>query len=936
MRFMKIYVTIILSIISTFSFSQQFGGNPPSVKWKQIKTPEVKIIFPAGLDSAAQRTAAIAHYLSKTTSATAGGSQRKISIVLQNQTTTSNGYVGLAPWRSEFYLTPPLDNFSLGSLPWVDNLALHEYRHVQQYMNYRKGLSKLAYIILGEEGQAVANNAAIPNWFFEGDAVFQETLMSKQGRGRLPYFFNAYRSLWQAQKNYGYMKLRNGSFQNYVPDHYALGYLLTAYGREKYGDHFWTKVTDDAARFRGVLYPFQKAVKKYSGLPYNDFVNNAFQFYQNQDSSFSDAAFITQGNNRYVSNYIAPYYKGNDSIIVLKKTYRNIPAWYIITKAGEKRIRVKDISGEDYYSFGADKIVYTATEPATRWDQRDYSILKIFDINTNTVKQLSRRSKYFTPGISDDGKKVVAVEFLPDQQSCIHIIDATSGQIQEKIFPSGDIELFSFPKFYKDDYIIASVRNKSGMMSIVSIDIHTKAINMLIPWSYNVNGYLSVKGDILYYTAAKNGYDNVFALNLLTKVIYKITNESLGAYQPGINENGKMVWSSFTAEGYQLKEKQLTQADWQPVISTASVNAKDIFLPTALSVTGKYNADSIPQNSYPVSTYSKLSRPFNFHSWRPYYEQPEWSFTIYGENVLNTFQSQIVYIYNENESSHQAGFSGTYGALFPWITGGASYTFDRKTSDSTRTIHWNELNTNIGLTVPLNFTNGRWYKFLSISSSYNVNQLNITGKYKDSLVSPLFQFMQSSISWNSQVQQATQNINPRYAQSFLLRYRNMIDNNKAHQLLASGALYFPGTGINHSLVLTGAFQQRDTTNRYRFSNVFPFARGYDAFDAPRMWKWGANYHFPLWYPDWGFGQIVYFLRIRANVFFDYAQIQSLRTKEIFSLRSTGAEIFFDTKWWNQQPVSFGIRYSRLFDADIAGLKNANRFEFIMPVNLINR
>ncbi|PVD49383.1 hypothetical protein DC498_25310 [Terrimonas sp.] len=934
---MKRYLFLITVLIITVSaFSQQFGGNPPSLKWKQIKTGEAKIIFPAGLDTAAQRTAAIAHYLHKTTSATAGNSLRKITIVLQNQATTSNGYVGLAPWRSEFYLTPSPDNFSLGSLPWIDNLTLHEYRHVQQYMNYRKGLSKLAYIILGEEGQAVANNAAIPNWFFEGDAVFQETAVSEQGRGRLPYFFNAYRSLWQSGKEYSFMKLRNGSLRHFIPDHYALGYLLTAYGREAYGDHFWTNVTDDAARFRGLFYPFQKAVKKYSKLSYKNFVNDAFLFYKKQDAAFSDAAFITQGNNHYVSNYIAPYFKGSDTIIALKKTYRERPAWYMLSKNGEKKIRVKDIGDDDYYAYAANKIVYTAMQPSVRWDQRDYSIIKILDINTNTVKQLTHKSKYYTPGISDDGKRVAAVEFLPDQHNSIHIIDAGNGQVLEKISPSGDIEMFSFPKFYKDNNIIASARNKSGMMSIVFIDINTKAINPLIPWSYNVNGYLFIKGDTLFYSATSAGHDNIFAINIPAKNIYRLTNESLGAYQPCINENGKLAWSSFTPTGYQLKEKQLSSADWQPVISTFSVNAVDMFVPNGLSQTSKYGPGSLPQDNYTVSRYSKLSHPFNFHSWRPYYEQPEWSFTLYGENVLNTFQSQVSYTYNENEQSHQAGLSGTYGALFPWITGGAYYAFDRKTSDSTRTIHWDELNANIGLTVPLNFTSGRWYKFLSLSSSYNINQLNVTGKYKDSLVSPLFQFMQSSVSWTSQVQKATQNINPRYAQTFLLRYRNMIDNNKAHQLLASGSLYFPGIGVNHSIVLTGAFQQRDTVNRYRFSNLFPFARGYEAIDAPRMWKLGANYHFPLWYPDWGFGQIVYFLRVRANAFFDNAQIQSLRTKEIFTLRSTGAEIYFDTKWWNQQPVSFGIRYSRLLDTDIAGLKNANRWEFIMPVNLISR
>ena len=56
------------------------------------------------------------------------------------------------------------------------------------------------YYLFGEGGQALANSLSVPNWFWEGDAVYQETLVSDQGRGRLPYFFNGYRALWAGDK----------------------------------------------------------------------------------------------------------------------------------------------------------------------------------------------------------------------------------------------------------------------------------------------------------------------------------------------------------------------------------------------------------------------------------------------------------------------------------------------------------------------------------------------------------------------------------------------------------------------------------------------------------------------------------------------------------------------------------------------------------------
>jgi hypothetical protein len=47
----------------------------------------------------------------------------------------------------------------------------------------------------------------------------------------------------------------------------------------------------------------------------------------------------------------------------------------------------------------------------------------------------------------------------------------------------------------------------------------------------------------------------------------------------------------------------------------------------------------------------------------------------------------------------------------------------------------------------------------------------------------------------------------------------------------------------------------------------------------------------------------------------------------------GSEIYFDTKWWNMLPVTFGFRYSHLRDAKRFGLAD-NVFEFVLPVNLI--
>lgn len=41
-----------------------------------------------------------------------------------------------------------------------------------------------------------------------------------------------------------------------------------------------------------------------------------------------------------------------------------------------------------------------------------------------------------------------------------------------------------------------------------------------------------------------------------------------------------------------------------------------------------------------------------------------------------------------------------------------------------------------------------------------------------------------------------------------------------------------------------------------------------------MYKLGVNYHFPIVYPDWGFANIIFFQRIRANAFYDHTNAKA--------------------------------------------------------------
>lgn len=927
---------ILLVHFSFQGFSQIFGGNAQSIKWKQINTPASRVIFAPGLDSVANRITNIISFIKQPTEKTIGSLSKKIDLVLQNYTTISNAYVGLGPFRSEFFLTPDQNSFELGSLPWPDQLTIHEFRHVQQFNNFNVGLSKLMHTLFGEEGQALANNAAIPNWFFEGDAVFNETNLSKQGRGVLPSFYDDYRALWKEQKNYSWMKLRNGSYKDFTPDHYRLGYMLVAYGRQKYGDQFWEKVTHDAAAYKNLFYPFQHAIKKYSGISYAIFRNDALNFFKKQFDV--NTRKITSRKTVY-SDEQYPVFDEKGSLIYVKSGYQQIPEFVIGKGNSVFKLRAQDYSLDKYFSYRNGKIVYATYRPDVRWGYRDYSDLRIIDVTNGHEHTLTNRTKYFSPDISNDGQKIIAVDASATAKYNLHLLNANTGKLISSI-PNPDQLFYTYPKFYGSGKIISAVRNREGKMSLAEIDLSNNNTEYLVPFTFNVIGFPLIVGDTLYFSYSYLKNVDLFAYTFSDKKIWRIQIEDrrdLSKYHVAVNGQN-IVWSAFTAEGYRLQKAAKDDLKFIEMSAESLERNPSDFEISSLNTTNSDLLYHVPNDSFAVGRYSKSFHLFNFHSLEPTANDPQYTLSLLSENILNTLQSSVSFTYDRSEKFKQVGFDATYGAWFPYLSAGVKYTFDRKAFFHGNQIYFDQFEPYAGFNIPLNFSKGRSFTFLNFGSQYVYNQSQFKGNYKDTLGTNSYSYNSNFLSFSHQGQQALQYIYPHFAQTVSFSYKTATTHYRDYQFLTNANLYFPGFFKNHSLILNGAYLHKDSVGQVNFSSGFPFSRGYGSVNLFEMYKWGINYHLPLLYPDAGVGDIVYLLRVRANLFYDDTHVKDFyRNGNIFlaDFRSTGTEINFDTKWWNEVRVSFGIRYSYLLDDDLFGGANKNRWEFILPVNIFD-
>jgi hypothetical protein len=932
----NIALLIVSCLLILQTIAQSFGGNSATINWQQTNTANAKLIFPKGYDSLAHKINTTINSLHFNDLYSLGGKTKKWNILLQTNTTIPNAYVRLAPVRSEFYLTPDFDNITSGTLPWAELLTKHEYRHIEQFTNFNNGLTKVFAFLLGQEGQLIANGITIPDYFFEGDAVFQETITSNQGRGQLPSFFSGLKALQLDNKKYSWMKLRSGSYKNYIPNHYELGYQLVTNGYLKYGNDFWKKVVKDATSFKGLFYAYQKAIKKYSGLTYKVFRENALSYFApNKDKNKEFVQQLKWVKHPIKENisYHFPQIQTDGSIIALKESYKQIPQFIKIINGKQLKIANKNIGIDNYYSTNNTSIVYSTYSEDKRRDLVNYSNITMLDVLTKKQVQLTNKSKYFQPSINVAGTKIVAVQYNEKGNCALHVLNATNGSILQTL-PNNQKYIFTYPKFWNYEFIISIIRNQLGENAIVKTNTSNSETTLLTPFTFNAIGYPSIYNDLMYFTIATKNADRIASLNLINGDLNLLTNNENSIFYPSANDS-LLLFSVVTSNGLHLAQKELstsllqkvTKEDLKESATSYFENNKVQSKEVAIQKNEAVVAD--------VKKYKELPHLFNLHSRRPGYTDPVYSYTFYSENTLNNLQSEVKYAYNKNEKSHSFSSSINYAKYFPVFTLGASTSFNRNVQVQSTLYSFNSAKLYTGFYIPLRSINGQSSKSLTFGSYFNTEQLLYNGIGKNILKNKSFQYTNSFVQFSNIMQQAKMQIYPRFAQSIAVTFRDAMTFLKSKKLVINSNFYFPGLFKTHSIVVNASLQKRDTLSDI-FSRTFSYARGYGALSTRSMYKVGFNYHLPLLYPDLGIANILFLQRLRANVFYDYA-ITTARVNSVLTnikSNSIGAELYFDGKIWNAFPINIGLRYTKLLQKDLLNPQVIQKWEIILPLDII--
>lgn len=907
MKLCRIFV-FVLFIIPLLGSAQYYslGQDPGSTKWRQINSENFRLIYPQQFESKAQQFMNILEYSRKFVPVSLGAKVHKMPVVLHAQDVTANAFSVWAPRRLELYTVPPQSTYAQ---PWLEQLAIHELRHSAQLSSMNTGLTKMMGYVLGEQVAAAVLGLYLPMWFIEGDAVSIETGLSNSGRGRVPSFSMELRAQIMDNGHYSYDKSVNGSFRDYIPDHYMLGYEMVARAREiKSNADVWENTLRYVGRNPYLPWAFNQGLKRSLGMTKEKlFLNTMNDLKQKWDNKneFNGEGNIVSLDQRNFTRYKYPHYLNDSTWIAERTSIDDISRFVIIHRNGREKNVVTSglfssdnisLSGSDHTkvmglnkpgSIMADnldiqtnRLYWTEKQIDSRWQNRSYSVIKYADLTTGKWVALTHKSRYFSPSVSPDGKLLVVSEVSEANKYSIVLVDSHTGDPKKTVI-SSDKDFYVTPKWSKDGKsVFCVIMNEQGKQ-LVQIDIQTGSMQSLIkPSFYEISNPRSF-GSYVFFNGTYTGIDNIFALNISTGKIYQVTNARFGAMDVEVSPDGKrLVYSDYNSMGYRIAEIPFRPETWSEYDVSPESKPEGLFSAMLSKQEGAIvNSSNSPKNEYVSKPYHKLPHSLNLHSWSPFYMNTTnynigSGISLMSQDVLSTMFVAVQYQFKDVNGFARSSATVSYQALYPVfdfsVEKGRNTGFYFNSSDDIETeYNYNETNFSGAIKLPLKFTSG--------PTNFGLQpQIKTTIKNMIPDLSTTPSALHGTLT--SLEYQLYSYVFRKYGQRDLAPKWGLVNNimygstpfggiQSGTILAVEETAFLPGILRHDGIRIYMGYQERKRSTG-SFGNAIFFPRGNPIPSPDNEVSLSFNYKLPLFYPDLSVGPIAYIKRVKANFFYD--------------------------------------------------------------------
>jgi len=193
-------------------------------------------------------------------------------------------------------------------------------------------------------------------------------------------------------------------------------------------------------------------------------------------------------------------------------------------------------------------LVWDELRKDARFGKQTYNIIRILDLKSGKIEDLSKNSRFYSPILSDNSQKVYTVQVDQNNLSSLFYIDRISKKSSKIMdFPEGF--LIQQPSLNEEETKISAIAISPKGTNIIEIDLETSQFKELFPWSnQEFQRPIYLENDLIF-KAQFQKIDNLYRYSSNDKKLYIISDSPFGAFHPSPGNNHTVLYNEYQFNG---------------------------------------------------------------------------------------------------------------------------------------------------------------------------------------------------------------------------------------------------------------------------------------------------------------------------------------------------------------------------------------------------
>jgi WD40 repeat protein len=227
------------------------------------------------------------------------------------------------------------------------------------------------------------------------------------------------------------------------------------------------------------------------------------------------------------TDYQYPQPLPNGDVLALKSGIGDFVQFVTLTKGEELKTFVPGVMNDaGMLSVSGNKVVWSEYGFDPRWQVKNYSLIKSYDLEKKEYNVLTHKTRYSGAALSPDGSKIVTVESETSYKISVVVIDSEQGSVIKK-FDNPENAFYSMARWSDDGKKIVSLKTLDNKRNVIMLDYESGNETVLVAGSEENIGHPVLIGKYLFFNSPISGIDNIYAYDLEQNVRYQVTSSQL-------------------------------------------------------------------------------------------------------------------------------------------------------------------------------------------------------------------------------------------------------------------------------------------------------------------------------------------------------------------------------------------------------------------------